>query len=134
MSVSFKLLVLFVGVPLLELAFLIWMGSVIGFWYTMVLVVATGVLGALLMRLEGWSVVRRIRLELVQGRMPVCRLLDGLLVLVGGIMLLAPGFLTDLLGLAFLLPFTRKAFESFLQCRCERMINAGRVEVMMLLD
>lgn len=129
-----KLLLIFVGIPLLELALLIWIGNNLGFWYTMAAVIATGVLGATLAKLEGLRVVHQIRSELLQGRMPVGRLLDGFLVLVGGITLLTPGFLTDLLGFLLLVPVTRAGFKHFLRRRLERMAQTRSVEFTMLLD
>jgi UPF0716 protein FxsA len=116
-----KLLVLFIGIPLLELALLVWLGTRIGFWATMGIVVATGILGALLARLEGMRVVWQIKSELLAGRMPVGRLLDGLMVLVGGVVLLTPGLLTDVLGFALLLPWTRAIFKRSLARRLQRI-------------
>lgn len=129
-----KLLLLFLGIPMLELALLVWIGTRIGFWATMGIVVATGLLGAVLARLEGWRVLYLIKAELLAGRMPVGRLLDGLMVLVGGIVLLTPGLLTDILGLALLLPVTRGLFKRFVQRRFERMARRRQVSFTMLLD
>ena len=93
-----RLLILFTVVPLIELALLIKLGNLIGLWPTISIVIVTGVLGAALARNQGMRTVGAIRAELAQGRAPTESLLNGLLILVGGVVLLTPGLLTDLLG------------------------------------
>lgn len=129
-----RLLLLFIGIPLLELALLVWLGSRIGFWATMAIVVATGILGAVLARLEGLRVVLQIRAELLAGRMPVGQLLDGLMVLIGGVVLLTPGLLTDILGFSLLIPWSRNRFKRFVQRRFERMRRARQINIRLMLD
>ncbi|MHC4599857.1 MAG: FxsA family protein [Planctomycetota bacterium] len=102
-----KLLFLFTFVPLLELVLLLQVGRWIGVWPTVGIVLATGFVGAFLARWAGASVLRRIREEVNRGRVPSDGLIEGALVLAGGAMLLTPGILTDLLGLALLIPPTR---------------------------
>ena len=126
-----KLLLLFIAVPLLEMAILVKLGSVIGFWPTIALVFVTGTLGALLARSQGTQVLRAIQTELSVGRMPTARLLDGLLVLIGGIVLLTPGLLTDITGLLLLLPPSRAWFKRILQRKLEGMIRSGQVNFTM---
>ena len=126
-----KLLLLFIAVPLLELAILVKLGSVFGFWPTITLVFVTGTLGALLARSQGTQVLRAIQTELSVGRMPTARLLDGLLVLIGGIVLLTPGLLTDITGLLLLLPPSRAWFKRILQRKLEGMIRSGQVNFTM---
>ena len=100
-----RLLILFTVVPLVELALLIKLGNLIGLWPTILIVIATGVLGAALARSQGTRTVGAIRAELAQGRAPTESLINGLLILVGGVVLLTPGLLTDLLGFSLLVPF-----------------------------
>ena len=104
-----RLLLLFVLVPLLELALLIKVGQHVGVWPTVGLVVLTGVLGASLAKQQGLLTLRQIERELEFGRIPAAQLVDGLIILIGGALLLTPGFLTDTLGLCLLLPPTRRA-------------------------
>jgi len=125
----FRLFLLFIGVPLIELALLIQLGQWVGLLPTVGLVVLTGVVGAALARSQGFRVWIAIQRELQQGRMPVGELMNGLLVLVGGIVLLTPGLITDVLGLLLLLPGTRAAFRAYLRRRMERMLRTGRVDV-----
>ena len=102
-----KLLALFIGVPLLEVLILIKLGEVLGFWNTILLVIGTGVAGAYLAKLYGLTIWYDIQRDLSMGQMPSDKLMDGLLVLIGGIVLLTPGLLTDILGLALLFPGSR---------------------------
>lgn len=128
-----KLLLLFIGIPLVELALLVRLGTVIGFWPTIGLVVATGIVGAALARGQGLRVWIRIQEELRDGRMPMGRLLDGLLILIGGVVLLTPGLLTDLFGFALLIPWTRAAFKRMLRRKLERMRRTGQVSFTTLI-
>jgi UPF0716 protein FxsA len=128
-----KLILLFVLLPLLELAILIRLGQALGFWPTMALVVATGTVGALLARSQGMRVLRAIRADLAAGRVPAGRLVDGLLVLVGGVVLLTPGLLTDIAGLLLLFPASRARFKAGVARRLERMARTGQVSVITLL-
>lgn len=120
-----RFLALFVLLPLVELALLIQVGRAIGLGWTLAIVVATGLLGATLARRQGLRAWLAIRSELQNGRMPAGALLDGLLILVGGIVLLTPGILTDLAGFALLVPATRSLLKRSLRRRLERAIQRG---------
>lgn len=115
-----RLIILFTVVPLVELALLIKLGNVIGLWPTIFIVIGTGVLGAALARSQGTQVISAIRAEVAQGRPPTESLINGLLVLVGGVVLLTPGLLTDLLGFSLLVPSTRSWFRKKLQGRLRK--------------
>lgn len=128
-----RLFLLFVAVPLIELAILVRLGTAVGFWPTLALVLATGAIGAVLARQQGMQVVRGIQAELAVGRMPAARLLDGVLVLAGGILLLTPGLLTDVAGLLLLAPPSRKRVKAALQRRMEGMVRSGQVSVTTLI-
>ncbi len=99
--------VLFVVMPLVELYVIIQVGRVIGPWWTIGLLLLDSVIGAWLVRREGSTAWRALRSALSSGRMPAKELADAALILVGGTLMLAPGFVTDLLGFFFILPFTR---------------------------
>lgn len=127
-----RLLSLFVLLPLVELALLIQVGRWIGLVGTIALVAGTGLLGAALARRQGAAAWLAINRELREGRMPGGAVLDGLLILVGGIVLLTPGILTDLLGFALLLPPTRRFFRGWIGRRLERAIQRGDARVSIL--
>jgi UPF0716 protein FxsA len=101
------LIVLFIIVPIAELALLIQVGSWIGFWPTLALLVFDAVLGSMLMRSQGRAAWRRFNAAIEEGRAPAREALDGVLVIFGGALLLTPGFITDIFGLLFLIPPTR---------------------------
>jgi len=123
----FKLLLLFILVPLVELALLVYLGTFIGPWYTILIVVATGILGAVLAKRQGTAILNRIRSSLEQGIMPSDDLFAGALVLVGGLVLLTPGIITDILGFALLIPRTRRSIAGLLRRAIQRRLERGEV-------
>jgi UPF0716 protein FxsA len=124
-----KLAVIFITIPLIELAVLVWLGTVLGFWPTIALVILTGIAGAALAKLAGVHVVLQIKREVLAGRMPVGHMLDGVLVLIGGLVLLTPGLLTDIFGFALLVPWSRRRVREVVRRRLERMVESRRVEI-----
>lgn len=120
-----RLVALFVLLPLAELALLIQVGRWIGLGWTLAIVLLTGLAGAALARRQGLHAWLAIQDELRSGRMPAAALLDGLLILIGGIVLLTPGILTDLAGFALLIPTTRNLLKRSLRQRLERAVERG---------
>lgn len=102
------LLLVFIAVPLLEIALLIKAGDSFGFWPTITIVILTAVLGTVMLRWQGLSVMARANTALREGRMPVESVADGAFLLLAGAFLLTPGLLTDAVGLAFLIPQVRQ--------------------------
>jgi len=125
--VFIKLLFLFVFVPILEIYILIEAGQIIGVGATIGLIILTGVAGAWLARSQGVELLRRIQKDTAQGQMPAVTLIDGALVLVGGLLLLTPGFFTDALGFSFLVPVTREIWRRGLTAWLERQLRQGTV-------
>jgi UPF0716 protein FxsA len=111
------LVVLFVVVPIMEIAVIIQVGSAIGVWQTIALLIGISVLGAWLAKHEGFVVLARTRQQLEAGRVPSNELIDGVLVLAGGILLLTPGFVTDIVGIVLLFPPTRAGIRAFVRRR-----------------
>src|SRR5437764_11220036 len=101
------LVLLFIVVPLVELYVIIQVGEAIGVWWTLALLLADSILGAMLMRSQGRAAWRRFQAALSEGRVPARETLDGVLVVFGGAFLLAPGFITDVVGALLLAPPTR---------------------------
>lgn len=100
---------LFLLVPLAEIWFLIVVGGVIGALPTVALVVLTAVIGAALARYQGLVTLQRLQATLARGEAPAIEMLEGVLLLIGALLLLTPGFFTDALGFACLIPVTRRA-------------------------
>ncbi|GEC93725.1 MULTISPECIES: FxsA family protein [Brevibacillus] len=121
--------ILFVVAFGLELWGLITIGSWIGGWNTVVLVILTGILGAWLARQQGMQVFRMVQHQLGRGQMPTDSLIDGVLILIGGILLLLPGFVTDVIGLVFLIPYTRMIIRHLLKRWLWNLISSGRVQL-----
>ena len=119
------LAVLFVLIPLAEVYLLIQVGQVIGALWTILLLIAVSVLGSYLVRREGGRAWQALRLALQTHRMPARELADGALILIGGTLLLTPGFLTDALGLFFVLPLTRPLARRLLAGFVTRRLLGG---------
>jgi UPF0716 protein FxsA len=102
-----RLFILFVILPILEIMVLINVSDKIGGWSTFGIVIVTAFLGAFFVRREGANTLRDVQLKMAQGQMPGKELSEGLLLLVAGILLVTPGFITDIMGLLFTIPFTR---------------------------
>ena len=103
------LLLLFLLVPLTEIYFLIVVGGWIGALPTIALVVLTALIGATLARHQGLVTLQRVQASMARGELPAIEMLEGALLLVGGLLLLTPGFFTDAAGFICLLPLTRRA-------------------------
>ena len=101
------LVALFIVVPLAELYVILKVGDVIGWWQTILLLALDSVLGSALLRSQGRAVWRRFNETMAAGRVPHKELQHGIAVIVGGALLITPGFLTDILGLLLLVPPTR---------------------------
>ena len=121
------LILLFIGVPLIELAILIKIGQLLGLGYTLGLVIFTGILGAYLARWQGFITLRKIQEDVNNGRMPADSLFDGVLILCSGILLLTPGLITDLIGFIGLIPFSRNLIKRWLKQKIKDMLSQGRV-------
>jgi UPF0716 protein FxsA len=122
--VLIRLFILFTVVPVIEIYLIIKTGQAIGPLPTVLLLLAISFAGAWLVRAQGFQTMRNIQSELASGRLPASQLMDGAMVLVGGVLLLTPGFFTDLLALFFLIPITRAMIKrvvgSWLQQRLAR--------------
>lgn len=127
-----RLFILFTLVPLLELYLLIKVGSHLGAEATILLIVLTGGVGALMARMQGFQVIVQIRERLREGVLPADELLAGGLIVVGGLLLVTPGLLTDAVGLALLLPFVRSRVVVWIKDFMRRKIQEGHVHIVTL--
>ena len=112
-------LLLFLLFPVLELFILVRVGMSIGFFATFLLVVMTSLAGLFIIRVAGFATAMRARESLSRGELPAQQMLDGLMIAVGGGLLLLPGFISDVLGIICLLPFTRTLLVSKMRKRAE---------------
>ncbi len=123
----FKLFLLFTVVPVLELYLLIKIGTAIGVFETIMVVIITGIIGAWLARREGFHVLMSINRSLGRGEVPARKLVEGLLVFIGGTLLLTPGFLTDIIGFSFLIPVFRNIMVTIMIDHFKRSVKKGNV-------
>lgn len=120
------LILLLIIVPAFEIGLLILSGNTLGIVPTILLIIATGILGAWLAKSQGLKTLTDAQSQMNRGQLPGESILDGLCILVGGILLLTPGFITDVTGLFLLLPSTRKVFKIWLKQWLENRINSGQ--------
>ena len=109
-----KILILFVIVPVTELYILIEVGKKIGSLTTIGIIILTGIIGACLVKSQGFMILRKIQNDLNEGIMPGDSLIQGTIILAGGILLLTPGFVTDIVGFIFLIPISRNIVKKYL--------------------
>ena len=101
-------------IPFAEIYLLLQVGAVIGAFPTIFLVVFTAVLGAWLLKQQGFATFHRFQTSLAQGEIPAYEMIEGPIILAGGLLLLTPGFITDLLGFACLIPQLRKKIAQYI--------------------
>jgi UPF0716 protein FxsA len=106
-----KILALFILVPLVELWLLLSLARHTSIWTALLVVLVMGVAGTLLVKAQGWRTMRRITAELQQGRLPTDALLDASLIFAAGVLLLTPGLLTDVVGISLLIPVCRRYYR-----------------------
>jgi UPF0716 protein FxsA len=119
------LALVFVVVPLVELYVIVQVGQAIGVLETIALLVVIAMVGAWLARHEGFVVIQRVRERIERGEVPGKEMVDGLLVLIGGVLLLAPGFVTDALGILLLFPPTRAVVRTITMRRFTVQVRGG---------
>ena len=123
-----KLFLAFTIIPIIEIYLLIEIGSMFGALTAVTLVILTGFLGAFLARMQGLQTLYRIQESLRESRMPSGELLDALLIIIAGLVLLTPGFLTDSVGFLLLIPATRNYIKYYLRRQIELRYMSNRPE------
>ncbi len=121
------LILFFTILPVLELALLIKVGTIIGILNTIGLTILISCIGAALARIQGFNVLNKLQENINNGITPGAELIDGALILAGGILLLIPGFITDAFGLLLLFPLTRTLIKLILKHKINTMIKEGQV-------
>jgi len=107
-----KFLALFLLIPLLEVVVFVQVGGKIGAFWTLALTVGSAVLGAFLVRVQGLRTFHAAKAQLAQGETPAMAVIEGIMLLLAGVMLMIPGFLTDVLGAVILVPIFRQSLAS----------------------
>ncbi len=116
----------FLLVPLLEVFLLLKIGGIIGAWATIGLIVLTAIIGAVMLKQQGLATLQRLQRSVDQGQLPGLALLEAMFLLVGGVLLLTPGFFTDAVGFACLIPPVRQAMAGWLLSRSSVVVHSMR--------
>lgn len=124
-----KLFLCFTLIPVVELYLLIKVGTIIGGFNTILLVILTGFAGAWLAKMEGIHTMLKVRMNLQQGIMPAEELLDAVIILVAGVVLITPGLITDFFGLLLLWPVSRNFFKRTLRKKFDEMQARGNINI-----
>lgn len=120
-----RLILIFTVLPLIELVILIEIGTRIGAFSTVLVVIATAIIGASLAKIQGINTVRRIQKSLSEGKIPAEELLDAFLIFIAGLLLIAPGFLSDISGFLFLIPVSRNRVKLWIKRKMQQWISRG---------
>jgi UPF0716 protein FxsA len=136
LKLLFKILfILFLTIPLLEIAILLEIGKMFGVGYTIILVIGTAALGAALLRQQGLSTLAKVQMNMNQGHLPATELVEGLILLIAGALLLTPGFFTDVFGFLVLIPPLRKRLaQSLLSNFIQSRVNVRQTENGNIID
>ena len=125
----FRLFLIFAIVPVIELSLLIKVGTLIGTLNTIILVIATAMVGSYLVRMEGLSVIYRFQQNMQEGIFPAEEILDGAMILVAGALLVTPGVLTDIIGFSFVFPMSRMAIKRLLRRYVDKKIATMDIRI-----
>ena len=118
------LFAIFAVMTLLEIYVLMTVGDIIGNWQTVLLVILTALIGSTLLRQQGWSTMAKAQQSIAEGKTPAFEMLEGVVILVSGVLLITPGFITDSLGLLGLMPWSRRYFiNHILEKNAERVFS-----------
>lgn len=125
-----RILILFIIlIPAADIGILLYAGSKIGLFPTIFFIFLTGFIGAYLAKKQGMKTIQEARYKLSHGQIPGESVLDGICILVGGTLLITPGFITDILGMLLLFPFTRKFFKWMLKGYFFKRIKSGKIKI-----
>ena len=124
-----SLLAAFIITPIIELAVLLKLNEYAGLVNTIAIVIITGFVGAFLARAQGIMVLAQIRRDLAEGRMPAPRLMDGVMILIAGVLLITPGLITDTAGFILLIPAVRATVRAWLGRKLEEKLKGGTANI-----
>ncbi|MBD1380095.1 FxsA family protein [Metabacillus arenae] len=123
------LLFILIIVPAIEIGLLVLSGNTFGVLPTILLIILTGIVGAALAKQQGLETLRKAQEKMRTGELPGDSVIDGLCILIGGVLLLTPGFVTDTIGFFLLIPPTRKFVKPFIQRLIRKWIYNNRITI-----
>lgn len=121
------LLLAFLIVPALEIGVFIWIGGIVGPWWVVSLIILSGIIGVTFARHQGYETWLKARESMNNRRVPTEQILDGICIFIGAVLLFAPGFITDIIGLLLIIPWTRGPFRMMLLTWVHWKISKGKV-------
>lgn len=121
------LILIFIIVPAIEIGIFIWTGSELGVLPVVLLIVLTGIIGVAFVKQQGLETWKKVQFSLYNSEPPGDHILDGVCILLGGILILTPGFFTDTVGFLFVIPWTRKPFKRFMYNQMMKRMQKGTV-------
>jgi UPF0716 protein FxsA len=124
-----KASIVLLAIPIIDVILFILSGDIIGFLPTILLILFTGILGGFLAKKQGTAVYRKVQRDLQYGRMPGDSIIESLCMFAGGLLLILPGFLTDLIGLFLLIPFTRTLIKPVLIKWLRKKTEKTRIKI-----
>lgn len=122
----FCLVIIFILIPAIEIGIFIWTGQKLGIWLIIALIFLSGAVGLMFVRHQGMETWKRLQFALYNREIPKEEILDGICIISGGILLIAPGFLTDFIGFLLVLPWTRKPFKKLITLYLVKKISEGK--------
>ncbi|MBO2536913.1 FxsA family protein [Rummeliibacillus suwonensis] len=122
-----KFLMLLIAVPIVEIAVVLLSGKLIGAIPTLLLIVGTGVLGVYLAKTKGLNAFQQLKREIEKGRAPGDAIIDGVLTFIGSIVLILPGFISDIIGILLVIPITRKLFKPAIYYWLRKKMKNGQI-------
>lgn len=117
----------FILIPVIEIVVFIWTGSKVGALPVILLTIFTSIAGIALVKIQGMETWRRAQLAIYNHEVPREQLLDGICIIIGAILLLIPGFVTDVFGFLLIIPWTRKPFKTLLVFLIMKRIANGKI-------
>lgn len=124
-----NLFFLIILLPVIEITVLLLSGHLIGVWFTLLLIFAAGALGLFLAKQQGLETWRKAQEQIQHGYMPGDEIIDGICILIGGVLLVIPGLISDFIGILFLLPFTRRFIKPLVIRMIMNKMNRGKVTI-----
>ncbi|MET1180141.1 FxsA family protein [Peribacillus simplex] len=122
-------LMFIIAMPVVEIIVLLLSGNLIGFWPTLFLIVATGLIGAYLAKRQGMETWKKAQEQIRYGMMPGNEIIDGICIFIGAALLLSPGLISDIMGLILVLPPTRKLLKPIVIRFIMNRMNKGKVTI-----
>ena len=126
-----KLLALvFIVIPVLEIGLLLWSGNTLGLFPTVLIILGTGIIGAYLAKKQGLKAIRDVQMQMKEFQAPGDAMINAVFIFAGGLLLLSPGFVTDLFGFLFLFSPTRQLFKPIVYKWIKSKMKKGQIIVM----